>query len=60
MEGLASQPPLLERRSGGELTYGDSPILPLIKHLLYLKALEETSRRMWEEYIWPGINREKT
>ncbi len=57
VERLVSQPLLLERGSGRGMNYGESPLLPLIKHFLYMKTLEEVNRKMWENQVWPW-NRE--
>lgn len=60
VEGLVSEPLLLEQRAGRRMTYGEIPTLPLIKHLLYMEALEKSAKLLRELYIWPwSTNREK-
>lgn len=40
------------------MSYGDVPILPLIKHLLYMETLKKVSREMWENQIFPWTGRD--
>lgn len=40
------------------MNFGTFPLLPLIKHLMYMEVMKKVSKEMWENQIFPWTNRE--